>query len=344
MPRVYKVLRIGVLSVAALGAAIVGFTELRSRPSRDVEHRLRVTPAVGFAEVYEETNQIPYHFTIHNDGDRVVTVDSVRTSCSCAVASFESQTISPHGSIDISVVYNVAGKFGELPSRSVVITPSGDAKPLMCELSGLRHRRFQVTPQTASFGDVRQGAKEDVEVRVLAVGPEMKLVPQKTMTNLPHLGIKIIAHDKLDAQDSVVLRLNLAEDAPIGPFNGTVFVPRAEDDGIGAMFYVKGKVIGVLEASPRKVLFGVTSGSKLRKRIVRVVRSDSDFPEAATVVGVSELPRGISVDILEEDDGVELTLNPKEFSIGVHDGTFVLVGELNGTRYNLTIPYAAIIR
>lgn len=127
-----------ILGVFALGLSLASFTTTSTNPISEIEK-------AAFAIIDWETKKLDagqitkgkpvvLTFEFSNSGDVPLTINNVKPSCGCTVASFPKEPIMPGETAKIKTTYNAAkvGKF----RKTVVVTSNTDPAKQTLVISG----------------------------------------------------------------------------------------------------------------------------------------------------------------------------------------------------------------
>ena len=80
-----------------------------------------------------DTNRIGHTFHIRNDGESPLLISRVWTGCGCVEATVKTDTIMPHSSADLDVVFDTVGRIG--PQRKSIYVHSNDSQTPVLNLA-----------------------------------------------------------------------------------------------------------------------------------------------------------------------------------------------------------------
>jgi len=76
------------------------------------EARIRIVPEEYNFGTVIQGSLVKTRFAIHNEGSKSLTVQDIKPSCGCSVASWERRDLLPGDSLVVQVSFNTAGKIG----------------------------------------------------------------------------------------------------------------------------------------------------------------------------------------------------------------------------------------
>jgi hypothetical protein len=307
-------------------------------------------PAAAYQRVFEETSSLTFTFRLTNTGPQTINVLRVIPGCGCTSARLDAEQLAPREDTSLHVIYNVAGLFGELPKREVVLVTDDPVQPISrCSVSGCRQQRFQIDPPTADFGVTLRGAPRTVEVSVQAVGPDMELVLEKTIVDSPWLTVEADAPATLpDDTTRFTLRIGLKEETPQGVIHARVFIPRVQDDGVGPVIPVCAEVCGPVRLVPPQAFVGILApGAVVTRHVAVQVAPAALTPKSSPQVlvdGFGETPQGIHLTKDEQDPShVSVTVTAAQMPPGQFSHNLVVKCTVDAAPYEALLPISGVV-
>ena len=297
---------------------------------------LQIDPIDPHVKVFEEIGFIDYPFTIKNSGDSAVRILDVVTSCSCTVGRLTAETVGPGETIGLIVRYDVVSKFGELPRKTITLkTDSPGCSDLTNTIGGFRQQRFVVEPATIDWGTVRYGDTERREVTITVSGSDVQLRPDLAKISDPNVRIETASVEASTNGARHVITVIRDATAPVGTSDGTIFIPRNEDDGIGPTIRFRGEIAGPLLVTPNKVFFGFMDQGDQATRTVTVsafaLGSGQIELPAMRIRRFRNVPAGLKLELIAPDSGkVRVTAQAADLGVGNFSHEIIIDCELDG--------------
>ena len=136
-------------------------------------HDVGVFRATGAAQSIQHT------YTIKNEGDSVLNIDNVKTSCGCTTAKLASNTLAPGESVPLIATMNLSGRKGKT-QKSITISSNDPKTPfLKLVLAVDVQRDVQVSPPHVNFRyDAKTKVARDGNVTVVFNGDVPRQITQ----------------------------------------------------------------------------------------------------------------------------------------------------------------------
>ena len=117
-------------------------SQIQSSPNRNDARVNEKVTTVKFEELsydwgtLEEGKQMTHLFKFKNTGKEDLIISDARGSCGCTVPEWPKEPIKPGQNSDIKVVFNSAGKGGQV-NKTVTITANSDPSPITLVIKGI---------------------------------------------------------------------------------------------------------------------------------------------------------------------------------------------------------------
>jgi hypothetical protein len=346
--------------VACLGAVAVFLAVLNSRFADShnrrvlpIEQGLAVIPNEAEATVYEEVAYVDYAFTICNRGASIVKLERIIPGCGCTAATLDKSTLAPGQTAKLIVRYDVRPYLGKIPRRDIHVVSDDKTNPMLtCAVSGTRLPRFRISPRVVAFGDIPAGTSGEAEVSVETMGPGMKLVPERMIVDSQWVAAEVLSGAVKATGSHYLVKVRLDKNAPEGEIQARLFIPRAQDDGVGPVIQVNANIVGIVRAVPSRVFLGFCRPGQSVERQVRVVRLKEREATAGTsegndvyILGWENVPPWLSMEVNPERQSqirmiaaVPLAMRP-----GVIDEAVVVKYAVKGQECRVRIPVSGMV-
>lgn len=125
-------------------------------------------PTFDFGE--QMNNQtIEHTFVLRNEGDSVLEITNIRSTCGCTVGEVTSRSIPPGETSGITASYNLRGRQGRQRSILTVETNDPNSPQTRLTMGGVAVRDLTVRPTTVVFGQVTEGQRVLRQVEVIGL-------------------------------------------------------------------------------------------------------------------------------------------------------------------------------
>ncbi len=109
---------------------------------------------------------IDHTFVLHNEGDALLRIENIRSSCGCTVGHVSTHEIEPGGTAEITATYNLRGRQGRQRSNLTIETNDPRMPRTRLTMMGEAVRHMQVVPQRLFFDQVVMGQSATREVEI----------------------------------------------------------------------------------------------------------------------------------------------------------------------------------
>lgn len=147
-----------------------------------------------FGEVFQG-EKVEKVFRFSNQGDAVLFIDRVRTSCGCTAVLLSATRLQPGEGGEVRAVFDSA-RFTGAVTKSIYVNSNDPLQPLtQFTIKGVVRQEVQITPPLADLGLIQPGGAREVALQLTNQGP----VPLKL------LGTEVLAPDLSARLDAVEL-------------------------------------------------------------------------------------------------------------------------------------------
>jgi hypothetical protein len=180
------------------------------------------TPSFNFGEIFQG-EKVPHVFEFTNQGDEVLKIDRVRSSCGCTAVLVSKKNIPPGGKGELKANFDSARFRGNI-SKTIYIYSNDPVRPTMqLHIKGSVKEIVAVEPLQINFGKVEAGKPVTSTVVLRNQGKEtLKL--GKPHATAAELQVKMPEVDFASGAE-VTLELKLTPKPGQARFSGYVMVP-----------------------------------------------------------------------------------------------------------------------
>jgi hypothetical protein len=175
-----------------------------------------------FGEVFQG-EKVPHVFKFTNDGDEILKIDRVKSSCGCTAVLLSEKTIPPGGVGEIKANFDSSRFRGDVSKTIYVYTNDPVDATRQLHIKGTVLEKVLVTPAQINFGPV--AAKQRVTSRVTLknqIAEAMKV--EKAKSTAAELTVKMQPVTLQQGEEAVV-ELTLTPKPGRTRFSGYVLVP-----------------------------------------------------------------------------------------------------------------------
>jgi hypothetical protein len=271
--------------------------------------------------------QLTGKFTYQNVGDAVLELEKPETSCGCAVASVEPETLKPGEKGELVFTLNVALSMRGHVEKSITVASNDPTTP-SAELTIQAHMTspFDFTPEQIALGDMRQGAITNVAVLVKRTdGKKPILSKAEVGVNFIHARV-----EPLEESSNTTARVWIETKAEGAPRRFVGIVRVYGEDASQLLFTVNvfGRVVGEVTLNPDELRWNIQDPEhwpggqpeSMTIRRVRVVASDKG--KSLEVKNATSSLRSLRVSVVTVETGgvyevvARLSEPPKETESG----------------------------
>ena len=183
---------------------------------------------------------VTYTFTLHNGGDRDLTLDTLRAGCACSAQSLPGRVVPPGGSATIGVRCETGGDRGPTTRTVTVYTNDPAQTVTTLTLTAEVSDGLAAQPRELYVGRVRRGQRVAREVRLLADTPT-RLGEVAADGPGPVVEPRVLRGDPVGT--TAAIGIAIRGDAPLGAFREPITVRTGHADGPA----LEVPVVGVVE-------------------------------------------------------------------------------------------------
>lgn len=276
---------VGIVVITALSTALyIGNPDLQQRPNLQtaeapVDQGPR--PKAVVPENKRTLENLPqlYHgtvrFEIRNDGEAELRLnDTKQPSCSCATTSLEKSVLAPGEKTDYVIDFNTKDKTGPFAVTAGVMTNDPKTPRLEFAVQMIIYPDIMVQPTTLEFGLVTEGKRTERPVFVFSTIRDDVKVNEVAISNkafkseLEPLTPEELA--SLKAKSGVKAKLIIDDFLPVGPFTERIQFRTNNEKFPARSIDATGTVEGKLQAAPKDIDFGATTGSTAQEDVVQI--------------------------------------------------------------------------
>lgn len=135
-------------------------------------------PDIAFSDTYFDFGQIyqnkkvEHIFTFKNEGDQVLSVDKVKTSCGCTAAVLSNKAVKPGETGEIGVTFNPAHRTGK-QKKTIYVNSDDPVEPVVqLTIEASVKVDLEASPDAVYFSQVKTGQSVTKEVALKNTGQE----------------------------------------------------------------------------------------------------------------------------------------------------------------------------
>jgi Protein of unknown function (DUF1573)/Flagellar-associated PapD-like len=273
-------LRLLVLSIALFAPATgLAVAETAQTATTAGPRAIVADPVYNFGTVLQGMHVV-HTFAIRNVGKKDLVINGVKTSCGCTVAAPSKNLVVPGDESKVTVDFDTHFQKGHRDKTITVMTNDPGSPTVQLTLQGNVKVEVEATPEEASFGKVRQGTEETMDVTITDLAKDAKTFRVSKVTNTSPY-IRVTQEPRKDGKPGVMLKVALLKTMPVGQFHDSIEVMNNRTTINVPVF---GQVTGDLTLDPAQVSFGIVSG---RDDVVRILRLTNSGNRAVNVLGVT---------------------------------------------------------
>ncbi|MGH2571858.1 MAG: DUF1573 domain-containing protein [bacterium] len=286
--------------------------------------KARVEPAVIELGTIPEGNEFERFLTVTNDGDAMLIIEDVKTSCGCTAAGVEgSVELKPGESKEIKVTFNSRGMDGGISKKVTVVTNDPEETSRVVELKAVVHVPVRWEPKYLSLDGVRQ--KQPWEKTAIlqadqSLGLQVKEAfilggrpPDEKPTEL--FDVEVGQVRKETDRDAVDFKVSLRPGLGPQRFAETLVVLTNLPAGRDTLrLPIRGEIVGRITVRPPYAVMRVVPPGEESVRDVTLTAAEGTFHVVSAEVQDGKL----SVEVLEQE-GAKQTLIRLHY-VGEEDG------------------------
>lgn len=203
-----------------------------------------------------------FEWTLRNDGDAVLSIESLEPTCYCTTGKADTWSIPPGQATKVRVTIDPSDWVGEILKGVEIETNDADNKHVMLDAKMKVRPGIAVVPPELDFGAVTAAGAPPRTVDVKAA----KERPFKVTTLTSDVTFVTVQQEPLQTDDraGVKLAVKVGAGAPAGPFAGMIVMETDDAARPRIEIPVRGMGPGGLAADPARILFeSAAAGSEL---------------------------------------------------------------------------------
>jgi hypothetical protein len=239
------------LALRTLGAAGIG--ALSATAALAVPKAVVVEPAhLDIGEV-EPGQPQKFDWTLRNDGDAVLSIESLEPTCYCTTGKADSWTIAPGTSTKVHVTVDPSDWVGDILKGVDIQTNDAQNKTVSLDVKMKVRPGIAVVPPELDFGAVTAQGSSAHTVDIKA-GKERPFKVTSLAADVPYVTVE---QDPLQTDDRVGVKLSvkIAPGVPAGPFATKIVVQTDDASRPRIEIPVRGAGPGGLAVNPAKIVF-----------------------------------------------------------------------------------------
>jgi hypothetical protein len=205
-----------------------------------------------------------HRFTIENNNEEDIHIESVTSSCHCTVAKLTKQTLKSWEKAEIVVTLDTRSEPGRKDATIDVVFAAPYSARVQLHTHSYIRGDVVVLPGAVQFGSVNQGTEGKSEVKVLyAVGrPDWQI--QRIECANSHIEAKFVETSRSSTQVAYTLSVKLKADAPPGYVQEPLILVTNDVDASKARVpvSVEGLVAAALTVRPATLMMGMAEAGK----------------------------------------------------------------------------------
>jgi hypothetical protein len=285
--------------------------------------KARVEPAVIELGTIPEGNEFERFLTVTNDGDSVLVIQDVKTSCGCTAAGVEgSVELKPGESKEIKVTFNSRGMDGGITKKVTVVTNDPNEGSKAVELKAVVHVAVRWEPKYLSLDGVRQKQPWEKTAVLQAdrdLGLQVKSAfilggrPNEKPTELFDVEVGQLRQE--GDRDAVDFQVRLRPDLGPQRFSETLVVLTNLPAGRDTLrLPIRGEIVGRITVRPPYAVMRVVPPGEESVRDVTLTAAEGTFH----VVSAEVQDNKLGVEVLEQDGGKQTLIRLRY--VGEEDG------------------------
>ena len=286
-------------------------------------------------------------FEIRNEGTATLEIRSVRPTCGCTVAEFDSE-IAPGetGSIRATLDTN---RFNGPISKSILVLTNDPATTTMTLVMKANVQPFiEVLPRPLIRLNAIQG--EEVSEKIVVVSSRLKgFEVTKVTSSVPYLDTsirKLAETERVEGktEDQFEITVALNDRAPVGPLNASLTIETDNDRAKRIEVKLFGVVRALVHVTPSEVQFGSVEAAVKPGRNIIVVNNRASEPMQVTAVDIDNPAFAAQMYSIEDGKRYQVTVTVlPDAAKGVQSGSLSITTD-DPERPVLTVPITANIR
>lgn len=205
-----------------------------------------------FGEVSGEP-KIEHVFTFRNDGNDVLKISKVKTTCGCTAALLSSKELPPGGTGEIKTTFTVGARQGKQVKRIHVQSNDPDNPQLRLEIKGTIIPAVAVAPRSLHFYDAKNSPSKTVKISQTL---DRELILEKPATRLGLVTAVLREKAPADGKKRYLLDVGVKPDLQPGRYFEHVTLKTNNPDKPQIQIPVRITIRGDIEVAPRRLNLG----------------------------------------------------------------------------------------
>ncbi|MCD4751039.1 MAG: DUF1573 domain-containing protein [Thermoanaerobaculales bacterium] len=288
-------------------------------------------------------------FELRNEGDKTLTVRSVRPTCGCTVAEYDKE-ISAGGKGSIRATLDTAGFKGAIAKSIMVMSDDGQNPTTVLVIKALVQPYIEIMPRALVRFNVLQQeeAKQKVVIAATERSGKFKITGAEADSEFLEVTFRSLQEDEMipgKPSPQYELAVQLSSDAPVGPLSSVITVKTSAKKAEKLEIKVFGVVRALLRVTPPELQFGVVEARMAPARNVIVVNNRPGSPIEITKAVVND--PAFTTEIIEIEKGkrhqVTVTVKRTAAGAGIKNAILTLT-TTDAETPELTVPVKANLR
>ncbi len=205
--------------------------------------------------------KVTHIFKFKNEGEGLLRIEKVRSTCGCTTADLKSKEILPGGEGEIEVRFSSGAYNGQITKRVYVHSNDPDEGIVALEIKGRVKSDVRVIPSRLYLGEIEKGEGGTWKFKVIPVDIE-KLNIIKLETDCRYISLKKAKYNEGD-KTGYEITLVLSPQVPEGDFYGVISIHTNSDLQPVINVEVSGKVLGEIDVIPKEIDFDISRDDSL---------------------------------------------------------------------------------
>ena len=227
-----------------------------------------------FGEV-EEGQEVTHVYKFKNEGQAILKIDNVRTTCGCTAALITKDEIAPGKEGEIKVTFKTKRRKGDQSKRITVRSNDPDQPVVTLTIKGKVKVEVEVKPNTIFFGQINKNMGLNREITIIpSTQKDFKVESIETSSNL----ITTVLENYQEADKrGYKVKVKLAKEFKPGRVNESVMIKTNNPKVPQVRVAVSGTILGDIAVSPGHLSFMSSSVGVRNVRRINLVNS-GDIP------------------------------------------------------------------
>ncbi len=221
--------------------------------------------------------KVEHRFTIENNNEEEIRIESVKSSCGCTSAKVTKQVLKSWEKAEVVVTLDTRAEPGRKDGTITVVFAPPFTAEVQLHLHAFIRGDVVVQPGAAEFGLVGQGAGAVRKLKISYAGrPDWRIVQIESAN--PHIEAVAVETGRTPSQINYDLTVNLKSDAPPGYIRDQLVLVTNDFVATSARVPVpvEGLVVAPLSAQPSPLMMGLAEAGRPVTRML-VVQGRTPF-------------------------------------------------------------------